>query len=868
MPLPVVRFCAKFFVLVVIIICSEKLNAQVTTASDNTKITIPASEKYHKSGLYRFFWGKHYRDEWHTPVTMPIVLLDTMYGGLKPYQVGGSRQTKSIRVTDKNNREYAFRSLDKTFGGALPPEFRGSFVEYMANDQVTIAHPYAGMIVAPLSEAANIYHSTPYLYYVPKQPVLGELNDSMGNVAYLFEKRPDENWETEPDFGRSKNIVSTEKMMEKTLEDNDDIVDQKVFLRARLFDILIGDWGRHEDQWRWATFDDGKKKIYKAIPRDRDNAFSVFDGFLLSRAIKSANAKHLQTFSYKIKDVTEFNFPARSLDRRFLTALTLTDWLNEAKYLQNALTDAVIEKSVRAMPPEVFPISGPTIIAKLKSRRNLLPKYAEQYYRFLSKEVSIPATAKNDLVEIKRLSDQATELNIYKISKDGQKKNPYYSRVFNNKETKEVRIFGIEGEDVWNVTGDVNKSIKFRLIGGPDHDTYNTKSSIKKNGRRSIIYDDPTGNDITPGPEVNAHLNNDSSIHVYDYKYFNPTISKIAPTFFYSNTDRFYVGAVYTFKKSQWRKDPYGALHTLQANYSLVQKAPSVTYINHFPQLVGKKWDLHTYLNYDAIIWTNFFGLGNESIRSTDQKINVRDFYRYRSREFLGKLGLSRTINNKHRIGFNGLIFTKDIIQDVDRFLNSSVQFGFPKQFEINKFIGGEAFYLYQHLNDSSLPTKGFYFFANTNYQQNMNLKANHVLKFGGEASAFIPLSKKFGFKFMAGATTLTGNPLFFQYNIVGNANTMRGFERDRYYGKSTIYNQNEFRFISQVRSRIYNGKLGLFALLDNGMAFLPGEESSTIHTGYGGGIILAPFNRISFTVNFAKSKTEQRLGFTVLRNL
>jgi hypothetical protein len=37
--------------------------------------------------------------------------------------------------------------------------------------------------------------------------------------------------------------------------------------------MLIGDWDRHDDQWRWAAFDEGKHTVFKAIPRDRDQAF-------------------------------------------------------------------------------------------------------------------------------------------------------------------------------------------------------------------------------------------------------------------------------------------------------------------------------------------------------------------------------------------------------------------------------------------------------------------------------------------------------------------------------------------------------------------------------------------------------------------
>ena len=66
--------------------------------------------------------------------------------------------------------------------------------------------------------------------------------------------------------------------------------------------MFIGDWGRQEDQWRWATFEEGDNKIYKPIPRDRDQAYTRLDGVLLSLGIAAAGAGHLETFNYNIKD--------------------------------------------------------------------------------------------------------------------------------------------------------------------------------------------------------------------------------------------------------------------------------------------------------------------------------------------------------------------------------------------------------------------------------------------------------------------------------------------------------------------------------------------------------------------------------------
>src|SRR5215203_5364711 len=78
-------------------------------------ITIPASTKYAKSKTYKKLWGTHYRKEWETPVTFKIAMLDTLAGGLVPYERGGGRQSRSLRLRDAAGREYVLRSVDKTF---------------------------------------------------------------------------------------------------------------------------------------------------------------------------------------------------------------------------------------------------------------------------------------------------------------------------------------------------------------------------------------------------------------------------------------------------------------------------------------------------------------------------------------------------------------------------------------------------------------------------------------------------------------------------------------------------------------------------------------------------------------------------------
>ena len=115
------------------------------------------------------------------------------------------------------------------------------------------------------------------------------------------------------------------------------------------------------------------------------------------------------------------------------------------------------------------------------------------------------------------------------------------------------------------------------------------------------------------------------------------------------------------------------------------------------------------------------------------------------------------------------------------------------------------------------------------------------------------------------GGAFLSGDPQFYQYNRIGGSNTLRGHQRDRFYGNSTAFNQNELRFITNVRSHLFNGKFGVFGLYDQGKVWLKGQNSNKQHWAYGGGIILSPFNRISVSVAYAVSEEDSNVHIGIL---
>lgn len=808
---------------------------------------ISAGPEYKRTSFYQWLWGKNYRKEWTMPVKVPVVLLDTLKGGITPYKAGGGNQTKSLHSRTKTEKEYSFRSVNKTLGKVLPAEFLNTWIEDFVNDKVSMSHPYAAGSVPLLAQSARVYHTNPQYVYLPNQSALDSFNKKFGNTLFLFEQRLDGNWKEADNLGNFEKYTSTDKLLESLYEDNDNEVDQRQYVRSRLFDMFINDWDRHEDQWEWGETKKDDKNIYTPVPQDRDQAYFKPDGVLLKFLISAAGLNYFQSFKNNLANVKTFNYEERNLDRFFANQLTLNDWQSIAKELQAALTDPVIEASVKQLPPEVYPISGGEIISKLKARRAHLTEWATEYYKFIAKEVDVIGSNKKEYFEIDRRDNEST-VNIYGTAKEGQRKDkPFYSRVFKSDETEEIRLYGLSGEDTYTINGNDNSDIAIRIIGGNDKDSI---VDLSTDGEKIHIYDN-ADNFFKPGSQTRIHLSKDTSIHDFNYASYTYDKRGIKPSVFFDDDDRLFVGLGYGVTRNKWRKTPFAYKQSLAARYSVSQLAPRFIYTGIFPKAIGQ-WNLMLLADFDLVKWTNFYGLGNETVLTAP--LRDRDFNRMRTQDFLTQVGINR------KWGRNNVIVTSfyenvKVIDDKERYLAKTFRSIYPIKYNNNNFAGLQLGYTTHKVNDSIVPTKGFAFFGNTSYNYNFGQSSKSFARFMGDLHLYVPLISKFSLAIRAGAATVTGNPEFYQYVPIGGGQTLRGYRRQRFWGKTAFYSSNTLRFINDVKSYLYNGKAGLVVFFDNGKVWMPSQKSDRFHTGYGAGVLLAPFNKVSADITYSISK-------------
>lgn len=817
------------------------------------QIKAKADTQYNEAGrLKRELLGKHYRQDWATAVQLEILDFDVVAGGLTPLKLGGGMQTVSLRLKGADGREYVLRSVKKDPSKALPEMLVGTIADDILQDQISSSNPFAALAVASLAEAAGILHNSPKIFYVQDAKRLGEYEALFANSICLLEERPTGNQEDNAAMSYSKNIINSQKLFEKIYADNHYRVDERSFVKARLFDMWIGDWDRHEDQWTWAEFKSGDGYLYQPVPRDRDQAFAKLDGIIPQIAQQPWAIRKTKDFDYKIHDVAGLNMGGNALDRNFTTEQTQQDWTDISLELKNAMTDHVIETAIKKMPAEIVAISGEEIIIKLKKRRDLLTKYALEYYRFLSREVNITGTKMQESFKVNRINNDSTEVIVY--SNSGKEKKIIYKRVFLTRETKEIRLYALQGNDAFEITGYAEKGILVRVIGGQGKDSIVDNSVVGSMVlHKTKIYDD-WNNTFVTGSESKKYISTDSLKNNYNrksfvYDWFGP---KQSPG--YNPDDGIYIGGGLTFRKQQFGKQPYGYMHSVWGNYAFQTGAFNFWYAAEFKEFIGK-WDLQLNAKINAPNYSrNYYGIGNETKMIKDD----RQYYRVRLDQEFTSAALARQFSARHHFAVGSSFESIKVEESNNRFITDKNAKLDSNVFERKYYAGAFVNYQYNTLDNQLFPRKGMRIKAGLSYARDVE-EQNDLIRLSYESAVFFSKGKWTAALRSGVATNLNDQFEFYQANTLGGTENLRGFRRDRFAGKTSAYNNTEVRYkISRYNGYIFRGEYGLLSFVDHGRVWNPGEKSNSWHTGYGGGFWLFIYNKIPITATYGVSKEDK----------
>lgn len=841
-----------------------------------------ASARYEAGRGKQAALGSNYRKEWKTVIEVPVIKLKER--DLTVLQKGGGMQTLSLRLADSKGQEFTLRSVEKYPEKAVPEILKKTFAQDIVQDQISAAHPYGALVIAPMADAVGIYHTNPEVVYIPNDPGLGLYQKEFANTLALFEERPDGEAKDKPYFGNADKIISTDKMLVRLQEDHDRKVDQEFVLRSRLFDLVIGDWDRHDDQWRWAVTKEKKQEVYRPIPRDRDQAFFVSEGWLASLWSRKWALPKFEGFHHDVRWVPGFMFNARYFDRSFLNGLSRETWLEQARFIQVHLTDSVIDAAIKKFPNPIYTLHGEEIASKLKSRRDHLLQYALDHYTFLAKEVDVVSSDKPEWFDVTATGDQVT-VQVFKINKKGEKADALYERTFAAGETNELRLYGRGGDDQFHIKGTRN-SIRVRIIGGDG------KDSVHQSGIKPVmVYDARNGIDVNSWRRLYNLTSNDQHINDYNRKAFR--YPRLAPLVYgnFNFDDGVFVGAGFIYTNHGFRKEPYKSQHLVLASYAPLTASYNFKYDGRFTDVIGK-WGLRINADIKAPNFVNnFFGWGNETVFNSeldddpmyeDEIERSIDYYRIRYQQIELNAAFTR------RLGRWGVLEIGPFFQRVEiekplsevRFINEYAATLSEPFFEVPKsFTGLHYRWGIDHRDNPRLTTRGILLEQESYFVKGITDRATDYTSHTAAISFYqsFKLPARITFAWRIGGGLNSGRYELYQAQILDGKTELRGFRKTRFYGDSKVFSNAEVRLkLASIKTYLFPASIGINGFYDAGRVWYEDENSidpstetgrsSVWHQGFGGGIWFTPMNLTVLSSEFAHSKDGNmfyiRLGF------
>jgi len=819
-----------------------------------------AGGEYRAGGLKRILWGGNYRDLWTRPLRVPVLDPDTFAGGLTPLRAGGDFASNTLHLRGADGRRYVFRSINKDVSKGLGPEFEGTLVEWIVQDQVSASFPAAPSLVDPLLDAAGVLHVRPRMVVMGDRASLADCRERFAGVLGYVEERADENDPEDedgeeadsadagapadplaescgapeppfvdgPTFAGADVVKGTEGFLDDLEDDPANRLDSRAYLAARLMDIYMGDWDRHEDQWRWAGFDRGELRVWLPVPRDRDNAFVRHEGVVLAAA--RPVFVRMVRFDEEYPSLTGLTVQAEPLDRRLLADLPRAAWDSVAASLRARLTDDAIDRAVDAIPPEYQQGRREEVAAILRARRGRLAREAAAFYTRLALNPDVHGTDADELAVIHRHADGDVEVSISARGEDGRRFETFRRR-FVRGETDDVRVYMQGGDDRVVVRGP-GHGVGVRVIGGGGDDAM--EDSTRSTG--VAFYDDRGDNRFFRGAGTRVStrpweqpVDTSSITGRRTYRDWGWSASTLSP----SADWRRGAGPVLllgpSMTKYAFRRHPFAWQAQARVGWAPLETRFTVEGNAELHPENARHWyGGQAYASEMENI--RFFGFGNGTART-------------------GRSELYDTWLRQVRVApaFNWPLMRDGRLEigPVFQWTDPELEDGSP--LEVERPIGTEPYMQLGLRAEAELDGRDVESFPRRGWR----------VEAGGSGYRGMEDDGTFGEAHVVGATYLSagagpvlalraggkqvwGDFPFFESAFLGGGSTLRGHTGQRFAGDAMAFGGAEVRVPLLTVNLGLRGTLGALGLADAGRVWFDGDSPGDWHTAAGGGLFFA----------------------------
>jgi outer membrane protein assembly factor BamA len=407
--------------------------------------------------------------------------------------------------------------------------------------------------------------------------------------------------------------------------------------------------------------------------------------------------------------------------------------------------------------------------------------------------------------------------------------------------------------------------MKIRIIGGPGKDDFINEGDSRSN---VVVYDVLFEQNNFSGnvDGLRKNLSHDPRNNMYNrifYKYniFDPSIR-----FSYNVDDGLFLGASFRYIGHGFRNEPWATRHTLGFGRALRTGSVFIRYSGEFNDAIGNN-DLVVRTDIRAPVnITNFFGLGNNT--TFNDNLGA-PYFRARYNVINASILLRRQLQSwmQVSVGPTYQFFKVPQNENKGKFINELGINGLDPNtvYTPKSYLGGELALDINSRNNQVLPTRGFLLNAGVRQLFGINQNSRNLTQLRWDMSiiaSFVPRTKiVFGTRF--GWYHNIGNFEFPQANYLSGPDNLRGYRRDRFGGRTMVFNNTELRYkIGDISTYLFPGAIGLLVFHDIGRVWQDNEKSNTWHTGYGGGFWISPIQRFVITASIASSKEEKILPY------
>ncbi|MBD9166533.1 MAG: hypothetical protein EGQ00_05740 [Parabacteroides johnsonii] len=821
------------------------VNADAVAArQDTVRRSIYPQDMKNKSNLYNKLWGVHYRALYSTPVTADAVTLQTLQGGMEIMEQ--AEDFHALILSNRQNRLYMLKPL----GGSTSfleskffreiynrNDFKGTYLDEFIGDAYTIINPYTFLAADRMAQASGLNFNDPRIYFMQGGEVGDTIADGTGIRNRLVSLR------NVPDTATQKNILSTGDLLKQIRQNKSRQVNQEEYITGRLYDMLIGDWNKIPENWNWQAVYTADSILFSPIVIDRSHAFTKIDGLLFKRMLKVLGLGFITNYSNHPKDIGEINTLGYTLDMALASSADESVWTTQALALQKSLSDSVIDEAFSTLPPEIQGAETEAIKKKLLIRRDSLPYMAHHYYKKLQRTPVLTGTEGDDRIVLERFGRDSLLVRIY----PREDSVPSFQKKYAAKETAEIWLYGLDGNDEYEVKGKSKREIPVYLITGPGHNTYKMEKAHKI---RIYAYDaDREQLDKISG--VHKIISDSPAIHTYDYEKVKYKELDFTPWGFYDSDVGFSLGAFFTYTMYGFKQSPFTFRHRVGYNY-----LQGFMYQGTFPF-----YDARKSFNLDAFIasprnFFNFFGYGNNTEGFKDEG---KAYNRVTLRQYSVVPSFRMEIKKDRQLTLSASFEMYKAKHTEGRYINQVLPDSHPV-FGMNLFVGVEADWRIRMVPSAFIPELEVE--ASSGWKMNLKDVRRNFPYSKLDVSATFRCSDRFSVETGAEVKLLYNNKYDF-YQAAGI--TLRGFRDNRFIGKQSFYQHTDFRLdMGKIRNPFTPLKYGLFAGFDYGRVWFPDEHSRRWHTSYGGGFWLTIVNKVTTQYSCFGSEDGARFLFAI----